>query len=65
MRAVVLTVFWLNIVAASCRVLLMAVSDWPRKREPQTLGACVAAALLEIAFCVWLGIVLWVVEGAA
>lgn len=45
------------VVTLVIRIIAMGVSEWPRKREPESLAACVAGIIFSLA---WAGIVLWV-----
>ena len=60
MKLFVLVSFWLGVLCFAIRIIELGVSDWPKAREPKSLGAMIAETLLGIAVTVWAGIVLWV-----
>ncbi len=61
MRLYVLVSFWLSTLTFVIQILAIGMSDWPRKREPESLGVAVASALIGLAFVFWAANVLWCV----
>lgn len=54
--------FWLGVFVTVCRVIEMSASEWPKKREPKTLGFMCAETILGLGFTIWAGIALYVLR---
>ncbi len=51
--------FWIGVLGIVIRLGYMIVADYPRKKT-ESLGECVAIALISAGFVVWAGILLYV-----
>lgn len=59
MRTFVLVYFWVSVSVFIIRCLAMAFETYPKQKQV-TLSEVVASLLLQIAWLVWAGLVLWI-----
>jgi len=61
MNTFVLVSFWLNIFSVVISFAILSTSEFPRKRDTETMGFRVAMILLAAAYACWSGYLLWII----
>lgn len=59
MRTFILASFVLGLVVFIARVIFIGISEWPKERDPLSLGSVVGLTISGLAWTVWAGVVLW------
>ena len=61
MNTFVLVSFWLNILSVVISFAILSTAEFPRKRDPESMGFRVATILLAAAYACWSGYLLWII----
>ena len=61
--SVITFLFWLYVIRFFIYLIIMGVSEYPRKPKPVNLGADIGTVILTILICIWIGLVKYGVIG--
>ncbi len=58
MELYITVLFWMLVIGAICKVIVVSIAEYPRK-EKTSIGFDLVILIKTIGFAVWAGILLW------
>lgn len=59
MRMYILVSFWIGVFVFVCRLIELAIFDWPHEQKPKSIGTQIGQIIIGLAVLFWAGIILW------